>query len=166
MAKDMSAGKSGGTGKAASDTRSEEGFERRSFVTRGIAELVPGLTRAAYKKRSPAGAMLMSEWASIVGPRLAEETEPRRLSGTQLTIACSGPIAMELQHLSGTLMERINTHAGRPLVERLRFVQSPVAGPRLPLARRQVVAPEPVAGLEPGALNDALARLRAAIRER
>jgi len=157
MAKDTLRGKTG------SDTHSDEAFERRSFVTRGIAELVPVLTRAAYKKKSPAGALLMSDWASIVGPRLAEETEPRRLSGTQLTIACSGPMAIELQHLSGTLIERINTHAGRPLVERLRFVQAPVTAPRLAVAR-QAVSPEPVAGIEPGALNDALARLRAAMR--
>ncbi len=140
-------------------------WERRAYAARGLAELVPGLTRAAYKKRSPAGALLMSEWASIVGPRLAGETEPRRLSGTQLTIACSGPVAMELQHVSGVLIERINTHAGRRLVERLRFVQDSLAAPPAPVARR-VVAPEPVAGVEAGELNDALARLRAAIRSK
>jgi hypothetical protein len=105
----------------------------------------------------------MSEWASIVGPRLALETEPRRLSGTQLTIACSGPMAMELQHLSGTLIERINVHAGRKLVESLRFVQEPVA-PRAAVLPRVRLAPEPIPGLPPGDLNDALARLRAAIR--
>ena len=140
------------------------GPERRAYVARGLAELVPGLTRAAYKKRSPAGALLMSEWASIVGPRLAGETEPRRLSGTQLTIACSGPVAMELQHVSGVLIDRINTHAGRRLVERLRFVQDSLAAPAVP-ARRQAVAAEPVQGVE-GELGDALGRLRAAIRSK
>jgi hypothetical protein len=152
---------------AASDNRAppEAEFERRSFVTRGLADLVPGLTRAAYKKRSPSGVLLMSNWAAIVGPRLAEETAPKKLSGTQLTIACSGPMAMELQHLSGTLIERINVHAGRKLVERLRFVQEPVSRPR-PVAARKVVAVEPLTDLPPGELNDALARLRAAIRSR
>ena len=106
----------------------------------------------------------MSEWASIVGPRLAVETEPRRLSGTQLTIACSGPVAMELQHVSGVLIDRINTHAGRRLVERLRFVQDSLAAPVVP-ARRQAVAAEPVEGVE-GELGDALGRLRAAIRSK
>ena len=139
-------------------------LERRAYVARGLAELVPGLTRAAYKKKSPAGALLMSEWASIVGPRLASETEPRRLSGTQLTIACSGPVAMELQHLAGTLIERINTHAGRRVVERLRFVQDLVGGPRMVAARR-VVAAEAVDGVE-GELGDALGRLLAAIRSK
>ncbi len=141
----------------------EAGWERRAYVARGLSELVPGLTRAAYKKRSPAGALLLSDWAAIVGPRLARETEPRRLSGTTLTLACSGPMALELQHVCGTLIERINAHAGRVVVERVRFVQAPVSAPGVPV-RRRVVAAERVEGVEDGPLNDALARLRAAIR--
>jgi hypothetical protein len=53
----------------------------------------------------------MSEWGAIVGPRLAVETAPKRFAGGTLTIACSGAMAMELQHLSAALIERINTHA-------------------------------------------------------
>ncbi len=140
-------------------------WERRAYTPRGLSELVPSLTRAAYKKRSPAGALLMSDWASIVGPRLALDTEPRRLSGTQLTIACSGPVAMELQHVSATLIERINTHAGRRLVERLRFVQDMVSVPAAPVARRALRAAEPVAGVE-GELAEALGRLLATMRSR
>ncbi len=137
--------------------------ERRAYVARGLAELVPGLTRAAYRKKSPAGALLMSDWAAVVGPRLALETEPRRLSGAQLTIACSGPVAMELTHLSATLIERINTHAGRRLVERLRFVQDVIGGPRVSAGPRVSVA-EKVDGVE-GELGDALGQLLAAIRD-
>ncbi len=150
---------------ATPDNRADAALERRAYAARGLAELVPRLTRATYRKRSPAGALLMTEWSAIVGPRLAMQTEPRRLSGTQLTIACSGPMAMELQHVSGTLIERINTHAGRRLVERLRFVQEPVLVPAPPVARR-IVPAEAVEGVAPGPLNDALARLRAAIRSR
>jgi hypothetical protein len=139
--------------------------DRRSFVTQALADLVPGLTRAAYKRRSPAGALLMSEWGAIVGPRLALETAPKRLTGGTLTIACSGAMAMELQHLSAALIERINTHAGQALVVRLRFVQEPVAPPAAPVPR-QMVAPVPLTELPAGELNDALARLRAAIRSR
>ncbi len=139
--------------------------ERRSFVTQALADLVPGLTRAAYRRRSPAGALVMSEWAAIVGPRLALETAPKRLTGGTLTIACSGAMAMELQHLSAALIERINTHAGQALVQRLRFVQEPVAPPAAPVPRR-VVDPVPLTELPPGELNDALARLRAAIRSK
>ncbi len=138
---------------------------RRAYTSRGLAELVPLLTRPAYRRRSPAGALLMSEWSQIVGPRLALQTEPRRLTGLQLTIACAGPVAMELQHLSGVLIERINTHAGRTLVDRLRFVQD-ILTVRAPKATRAAVPPRPVEGVEEGELNEALGRLRAAIEGR
>jgi hypothetical protein len=149
----------------AKDAAFDKAPERRSYVTRALAELVPGLTRATYKKRSPAGALLMSDWSTIVGPHLAEQTAPKKLVGTTLTIACNGPMAMELQHLSGTVIERINTHAGRRLVEKLRFSQEPVAPPR-PAVPRRTPAAEPIPDMPPGDLNDALARLRAAIRHK
>jgi len=105
----------------------------------------------------------MSEWGSVVGPRLAIETSPKRLVGGTLTIACSGAMAMELQHLSAAVIERINAHAGHRLVERLRFVQEQVMAVAAPV-RRSVVDPVPLTELPPGELNDALARLRAALR--
>jgi hypothetical protein len=142
----------------------EEAAERRTFTTLPLAQLVPGVTRQAFRKRSPVGAELMSAWASVVGPRLAAETEPRRLSRGQLTIACAGPMAMELQHVAGELIERINTYAGTRLVERLRFTQDHVMR-AAPLPRPvKSVAPVPVEGLAAGELNDALAGLLAAIR--
>lgn len=139
-------------------------LDRRAYAARGLAELVPGLTRAAYRKRSPAGALLMSEWQQVVGPRLAAETEPRRLVGLQLTIACSGPMAMELQHLSAVLIERINTHMGRKLVDRLRFVQDRVGAPAAVARRWPTGVVAPVEGVDDPALSEALGRLRAAIR--
>ncbi len=137
---------------------------RRVPAPRGLSELIPVLTRPAFRKRSPMGAQVMSDWAVIVGPRLAEETLPKKLSAGTLTIACSGPVAMELQHLGPALIERINTHAGGTIVMRLRFLQEAVAPPRpkpLPAARE---TPQRLPDLPAGALNDALARLRAAIR--
>jgi len=146
------------------ETPRAEEEPRRTYVSLPLAQLVPGVTRPAFKKRSPIGASLMADWVSIVGPRLAAETEPRKLSRGQLTIACAGPVAMELQHAAATLIERINTHAGTSLVERLRFVQDHVA-PRAPsLPRRGTSQHVPISELPPGELNDALARLLAAIR--
>ena len=146
----------------AGDGAAEE--ERRTFVSLPLAQLVPDITRPAFRKKSPAGAAVMADWASIVGPRLAAESEPRKLVRGQLTVACSGPMAMELQHVADMLIQRINTHAGAAVVERLRFVQEPVgrAGPSLP--KRRIVAAEPVADMPGGDLHDALADLLAAIR--
>ncbi len=139
---------------------------RRAYGVRSLSQLLPPVTRTAYKRRSPASALLMSDWASIVGPHLAAQTAPRRLSGTQLTISCSGPMAMELTHLSAALIERINTASGKRIVERLRFVQdfAGLPGSRAPASPG--VAPVPIEDMPPGELNDALARLRAAMRSR
>ncbi len=131
---------------------------------RALSELVPRLVRPAFRKRSPAGAMLMADWPQVVGPALAAVTEPRRLSAGTLTLACSGPVAMELQHLAGELIGRINAHLGKVVVERLRFVQATPASrtaPARPAA--PVVLPASVedrlAGLPEGELREALARL-------
>jgi hypothetical protein len=142
----------------------EEQAERRTFSTLPLAQLVPGVTRPAFRKRSPAGADLLSAWASVVGPRLAEATEPRKLTRGQLTIACAGPVALELQHVAAELIDRINTYAGTRVVERLRFVQDQLTPPPTRPRPRAVVAAEPVEGLPPGDLNDALAALLATIR--
>lgn len=148
--------------KAQSPATEEE--PRRTYVSLPLAQLVPGVTRPAFKKRSPAGASLMADWVSIVGPRLAAATEPRKLSRGKLTVACSGPTATELQHAAAALIERINTHAGTRLVERLRLVQDYVAPPAPSLPRVGTSQPVPLSELPPGELNDALAGLLAAIR--
>jgi hypothetical protein len=129
-----------------------------------VGALVPGLTRAAFRKRSPVGVQVLTDWDVIVGPALAATTTPRRMSGSTLTLACSGPVAMELQHMAGPLMARINGHLGRVAVERLRFVQDemPRAGPAaLP---RPADPPPPIPGVPAGPLHDALASLGQAVQ--
>ena len=140
-------------------TGDEEGDKRHVWGPRAIGALVPGLTRAAFRKRSPAGAQVLSDWATIVGPALAATTTPRRLSGTTLTLACAGPMALELQHMAGPLMARINGHLGRVAVERLRFVQDTAAVPIAAPPPEPAGPPAPIPGLPAGPLHDALAAL-------
>ena len=64
---------------------------------------------------------------AMVGPALAAVTVPRRLTRGTLTLACSGPVALELAHLAPQLIARINAHCGRVVVQRLSFVQKPPA---------------------------------------
>jgi hypothetical protein len=138
----------------------------RRFVALPLAQLVPGVTRAAFAKRSPAGAALMAEWVAIVGPRLAAVTQPRRLTRGVLTVSCAGPVAMELAHLQAALIERINTHAGAGVVTGLRFTQDLVAERSGVVATpvREVVV-ERVEGVGED-LGGALGGLLAAIRGR
>ncbi len=101
-----------------------KGDERHVYGPRPVGALVSRLTRAAFRRRAPATAQVIADWIAIMGPAIASVTTPRRLSGGTLTIACAGPIAMELQHLGGEVMARINTHLGSNTVKALRFVQT------------------------------------------
>jgi hypothetical protein len=148
-------------GKEPGKEQGSDAGARRTFVALPLAQLLPAVTRPAFRARAPGGAALFADWGAIVGPRLAEQTVPQKLSRGQLTIACSGPVGMELQHAACVLIERINAHAGSRVVERLRFVHAAVAPRTIELPRQIAAAPRPVAGIKPGALHDALAALGA-----
>ena len=98
--------------------------ERHVYGPRPLSALVPRLTRPAFRRRAPATAQVLADWSAIVGPAIDAVTTPRRLSAGTLTIACAGPIAMELQYLSAELIGRINAHLGSQAVTALRFVQT------------------------------------------
>ena len=131
-----------------------------------LGTLIPSITRPAFRKRSPAGAQILADWVQIVGPALAAATSPLRLTSGTLTLACSGPVAMELQHLAPELIGRINGQLGRAVVEKLRFVQqAPAGSPRAAAPRPAAAAPVPasvqdrLAALPEGELRLALENL-------
>jgi hypothetical protein len=145
------------------------GNERHVYGPRHIGALVPVVARPAFRKRAPATAQLLADWPAIVGPALAAVTVPRRFASGTLAIACSGPIALELQHLAGELMARINANLGRVMVTRLRFVQEPAAAvgsarvAARPGRRATEQAAARVRDLPEGALRDALIALGSAV---
>lgn len=141
------------------------------YGPRPVSAVMPAITRPAFRRRAPALATLLTDWSAAVGPALAAVTIPRKLQGGTLSLACSGPVAMELQHLTPQLISRINTYAGSAAVERLRFVQDAPASDAAPPAPK--VRPDVgrdvdnrLAGLEPGPLRDALAALGRAVLTR
>ncbi len=139
--------------------------KRHLWGPRAVGSVLPALVRPAFRRRSPAAAQLMTDWAAIVGPALAAVTEPRRLSGTTLTVACAGPVAMELQHMAAELLARINGHLGRIVVERLRFTQDTAAArpPVSPPPKVEAPSAAAIPGVPPGPLHEALRRLSAAL---
>jgi hypothetical protein len=142
---------------------------RHVYGPRPLGSLVPRLTRAAFRRRAPATAQVLADWPTIMGPAIAAVTTPRRLSAGTLTIACAGPIALELQHLAFEVMARINAHLGNNAVTALRFVQTldPVAPPKTspPTADPAELAAVDAAlsELPQGELRDALASLGCAM---
>jgi len=149
--------------------RDEEGvhktkIERSDRGTRPITAVLPTVTRDAFRQTAPGVLQLIEAWSGIVGPALAEATIPRRLAQGTLTIGCSGPMAMELQHLSTELIARINQYFGKQAVRRLRFVQILIVRAQRPITPRPdpavvMAASQAVAHLPDGPLRDALASL-------
>ena len=134
---------------------------RRAMRTRSLAALLPHISRPVFRKQSPAAIQVMTDWPDIVGPHLAGMTVPRRLSAGTLTVACRGPVAMELQHLAPTVIARINATCGQGVVKRLKMVQDLTAAPRMPTAapRRPPPPPVQIDDMPDGPLKDALSRL-------
>ena len=145
--------------------------KRHIWGPRAVAAVLPALLRPAFRRRSPAAAHILADWEAIVGPALAAVTVPRRLSAGVLAIGCSGPMALELQHLSDQLAARINTHLGSTAITRIRLLQErrPPAhrvdrGPPGPAA--QLAAAKAVASLPSGPLRDSLERLGRRVMDR
>jgi hypothetical protein len=139
---------------------------RHPYGPRAVGALVPGLVRPAFRKRAPATAQVLADWEAIMGPAIAGVSVPRKLFAGTLAIACSGPLAIEMQHLAPQLIERINRHLGRVAVTRLRFVQDPPparVAPRPPRPAAVAKARAAVAGMPDGALRDALEALGRAV---
>jgi hypothetical protein len=150
---------------------------KRRGAPRALAAELGPIIRPILGKRGLGEAQLLAEWDSIVGPDLATEARPDRLTfsggerreGT-LKLRVAPAVALELQHREPQIVERINAFFGYRAVARLAFVQ---AAPSVP--RRQ---PQPIRPLSPaetehvaatveriadGELKEALARLGAAI---
>jgi hypothetical protein len=149
-------------GGAGGNRSTAQGFDRHIYGPRALGAVLPSVVRPVYKRRSPASAQILIDWDVIVGPAIAAVTTPRKLFSGTLSIVCPGPVAMELQHLSDAVIGRINSHFGRTIVTRLRFIQDITAQPPPPPPPRpQAVraARSAVESLPEGELREALERL-------
>lgn len=137
----------------------------RHFAPRGIAALVAPILRPALRRRGASLATLIEDWPAIVGVAIAARSVPVKCAAGTLTLGCTGPDALELQHQVPALMARINLALGGAPVARVRFVDLPPGGDGgKPVARsgrrREVAVTEPCEGLPEGPIGEALARLR------
>jgi hypothetical protein len=149
---------------------------------RSLADLSAGVLADAFKKQGFASTELVTRWADIVGPEIAAHCEPIRLQWRRtpdgepsepatLVLRVEGPAAVEIQHMSNVLLERINRFFGWQAVGRIALRQAPLA--QRPIRRSPPKADpdmiETVAAtlgaVEDDGLRQALARLGAAVKQ-
>lgn len=144
---------------------------------RNVGGLAQRLTGSLAKGRGGSIARLRADWTAIVGEELARRTRPEALvtgrsargsaggSAKLLRLRVAGASALEVQHMSGQLVERVNAYAGHRLIDDIRLVQGAIAAtpaaPPLPKPGPDVVrrVEGQVAQVEDADLRQALARL-------
>jgi hypothetical protein len=146
-----------------------------------LADLLHKTLGDAFAKQGFASTELVTRWTDIVGTEIAAHSQPERIQwprpiagqppqpGT-LVLRVEGPTAIEIQHLSGIILERVNRFFGWQAVGGLRLRQAPLT--RKPRTDQPSPALESAAHIAAGLsaiaddeLRDALARLGAAVKE-
>ena len=95
--------------------------------TRRLSEMLPKLTRAAFRDRGFYQGSILTDWVDIVGAELATKSCPEKISRDGvLTLRVDGSIALEIQHREPQILERIATHFGYRAVTRIKIRQGPL----------------------------------------
>jgi hypothetical protein len=149
--------------------------------TFALADLIGKAMDPVLARQGFGASDIVLHWEEIVGERLARVCEPiklqwparpaqsppdRRPEPASLLVRVESGFAIELQHLSALVIERVNMHLGWRCVGRILLRQGPVGtkpprvprrSPEDPLARAE--AARQTAGVEDEALRAALTRL-------
>lgn len=119
-------------------------FDRpRGGAARSIADLMPDIGRAAFKKFGFVQSSVVTRWTEIVGPRYAAVTQPDCIrfashqdrTGGTLHLTVSSAHAPMLQHVVPELIERVNRFFGYSAVSRIKMVQGTIATSRQPSSK-------------------------------
>jgi hypothetical protein len=148
---------------------------------RPLVDLTTRLLADSFRKQGFASSELVMRWRTIVGEEVAQHAEPLKIQwprgpeGKQpdpgtLVLRVSGPAAIEIQHMSQIVIERVNRYFGWAAVAKIAIRQAPIRPQRQRL--RAALDPksiQEVADTIPQAeegLKMALARLGAAIKRK
>lgn len=140
--------KRGGIG----DSKASDGDRPRGGPARAVADLLPQVGGAAFKRYGFVQSGIVTRWAEIVGPKYAGVSTPESIRFPRgqkadgvLTVTVSGAHAAMMQHIVPEVIERVNRFFGYGAVGRLVLRQGRVA----PRASR--VAPPSLRPIEPPA---------------
>lgn len=120
----------------------------RGGRARSVADMLPDVGRAAFRKFGFVQSSVVSRWPEIVGARYADVSAPesirfppgRRAEGV-LTLVVDGAHAPMMQHVAPAIVERVNRFFGYTAVARLAIRQG--AAPK-PAPRRAPPSLKPV----------------------
>jgi len=109
----------------------------RGGAARSVADMLPDIGRASFRRFGFVQSSVVSRWAEIVGDRYARVSSPeslrfpegRRAEGV-LTLRVDGAHGTMMQHVAPTIIERVNRFFGYPAVARIVF-------------RREAMPPKP-----------------------
>ena len=135
----------------------------------------------AFARQGFAARELVTRWPEIAGNDIAAFAEPLKMQWPRpvqgqpqepatLVLRVEGPMALEIQHRSDVILERVNRFFGWHAVGRIALRQAPLSRrnrrpasqPPDPAAVKNVA--ETLSAIEDEALKKALARLGAAIK--
>jgi hypothetical protein len=148
---------------------------------RPLSDLLHKTLTQAFAKQGFASIELVTRWTAIVGADIADHSQPEKIQWSRtrdgqlpepgkLVLRVEGPMALEIQHLSSVILERVNRFFGWQAVGAIRLRQAPlrrmardVHPPPDPQAAARIMAG--LADIQDEKLRDALARLGAAIKQ-
>jgi hypothetical protein len=146
-----------------------------------LSVLLSDVFSEAYAKQGFAARELVTRWAEIAGPEISAHSEPLKIRWARpvegelpepatLVLRVEGPTALEIQHASDIILERVNRFFGWSAVGRLALQQAPLsrrdrpAASRAPDAESVAKVAETLSSVEDEELRAALARLGASIK--
>lgn len=151
----------------------------RSYA-KPLSQLLGKTIADLLAKQGFASTGIITHWPEIVGADIADHAEPMRMiwprrvheddpEPATLVLRVEGPVALEIQHLSGVIIEKVNRFFGWRAVGRIQIRQAPLArrAKKPPPALDPAVVAELAAGMSDIAdegLRNALARLGAAVK--
>ena len=109
---------------------------QRSNRSRQVAELLPAVGGAAFRRFGFVQSSIVTRWAEIVGEKLSGVSAPESIrfpvgkkEGGTLTLTVRGAHAVMLQHVLPEITERVNLFFGYAAVARVAIRQGDVARP-------------------------------------
>ena len=108
----------------------------RANRARQVAELLPDIGRAAFRRFGFVQSSVVSRWPEIAGDKLAGVSRPESIrfppgkkQDGVLTLLVRGAHAPMMQHIAPELLERVNRFFGYAAVAKLVIRQGEVAAP-------------------------------------